>query len=266
MTATLSQPKTIPLYLSRGAANADGGDGVFCMLHMPSPDGERDTAVLICPPYGWEEICSHGSRRQWADHLATEGYRTLRFDLPSTGDSAGCEDDPALLEAWTEAVTLAVAHLRSEASRVTAIGIGLGGMVVASALAHGAEIDDVVLWGAAIRGRSLLREMRAFALLEDSGADAEQPPEDMRRESGAVAAGGFLLGGGDGPRTGTPRPHLHRPAEACSQARPAADERRNRNRFAPCQPPGSSGDRRDGRVRHGLRGDDDQATSCTRSD
>ena len=57
--------------------------------------------MLMCPPFGWEEMCSHRGRRAWALMLASLGYSTARLDLPSTGNSGGLPSDPGRLDAWT---------------------------------------------------------------------------------------------------------------------------------------------------------------------
>ena len=66
-----------PFYLS------GGGEPVLSLFHPAA----GDVAVLMCPPFGWDDICSYRSRRDWAERLATAGYPALRFDLPGTGDS-----------------------------------------------------------------------------------------------------------------------------------------------------------------------------------
>jgi dienelactone hydrolase/pimeloyl-ACP methyl ester carboxylesterase len=182
-------PSAAPLYLQ------DGDDAVFGVLHTPSPGARRGTAVLIVPPFGWEEICSYRSRRDWAQRLSTAGHTTLRIDLPSTGDSEGTPSDPARLAAWSAAVTSGASHLCSLAGceRVAAIGVGSGGLIICKALSEGAAIDEVVLWATPTRGRTFLRELRVFARLEDSEFDApsDVPPKPL--SDGYTGAGGFVL-------------------------------------------------------------------------
>ena len=48
-----------PLYL-----DVDGTPA-FCVLHRPE-GAARDTAVVFCPPFGWEEVCSYRVLREWA--------------------------------------------------------------------------------------------------------------------------------------------------------------------------------------------------------
>ncbi|HST32211.1 MAG TPA: alpha/beta fold hydrolase [Solirubrobacteraceae bacterium] len=186
-----SAPTAVPLYLN------DGHDPVFGIFHAPAQGAEHDTAVLICPPFGWDETCSYRSRRDWARRLADEGFPCLRIDLPGTGDSGGSPHDQQRLATWVDALGSAVAELRSMGgcTRVAAIGIGLGGLLICDAISHGAAIEDVVLWAAPARGRTLLRELRTFASLEDS--ELVPPPEEVLTPSvtaeGEVWVGGFVL-------------------------------------------------------------------------
>lgn len=174
---------------------------VFGMLHTPASRSERDTAVLICPPFGWEDVCSYRSRRDWAEQLARAGYPTLRIDLPGTGDSAGSVEDGDQLAAWLDAVASSAGWLLASAagSRVCAIGIGLGGLLACAATAGGAPIDELVLWAVPSRGRTFVRELRVFGSMEVSqyadrrGLAPAAEPEPAPAEG--VAAGGFLLGG-----------------------------------------------------------------------
>ncbi len=202
-----SPPAQRSLYLD-GAT-----EPVFAVLHEPAAVNARDTAVLLCPPFGWEEVSSYRSRRWWAEQLAADGYATLRISYPGTGDSGGSPRDPDRLDAWTSAVTQAEKWLRSAtgAERVAAIGIGLGGMLAYRAAATGAELDDLVLWATPARGKAFVRELRAIARLEsvsaqepDSPASAVREPDSpasapeaapaRARTPGELETGGYLLG------------------------------------------------------------------------
>lgn len=175
----------------------DGPEPVFAFIHSPVEIPRSASAVMICSPFGWDEICSYRSRRDWANDLAREGFPTLRLDFPGTGDSGGTPRDPGQLSRWTNAVTSAAENLRATlgVERLAAIGIGLGGLVACRAVAEGAEIDELVLWGVPARGRTLLRELRAFASLEDSvlGPVDDKDLDPAPLPDGALWAGGFAL-------------------------------------------------------------------------
>jgi alpha-beta hydrolase superfamily lysophospholipase len=169
-------------------------DPAFATLHRPAADLARDTAVLLCPPFGWDEICSYRSLRFWAADLAQAGYCVLRLTLPSTGDSGGDARDPDRLGAWVEAFDTGATWLReaSGVSRLAAIGIGLGGVVAYLGAAGGAPVDDLVLWATPARGRSLVRHLRAFSKLEVAQFfENLEPPPPL--PDGELEAGGFLL-------------------------------------------------------------------------
>ncbi len=181
--ASLSSAK--PLYIS------DQGESIFAMLHEAQGPA-REVAVILCPPFGWEDMCSYRSRREWASLLAAEGFATLRIDLPGSGDSSGGPRDPERLRAWTDAVAASARWLSSatDARRILAIGIGLGGAIAYRALALGAPIDDLVLWGVASRGRTHVRELRAFSSMENAGEEAAGAEDSG---DGSLVVAGYVL-------------------------------------------------------------------------
>lgn len=170
-----------------------GDEPVFAMLDEPPPSAPAGrTAVLLCPPIGWADVCSYRPRRDWAIGLAAAGHPTLRIDLPGSGDSGGGPRDPERFAVWIAAITAAAAWLRDAAGRprLAAVGIALGAPALYTAIVRGAPVDDLVLWGVTADGRRLVREQRAFARLEQ----AQQPStETVVVPDGAVMTAGYLL-------------------------------------------------------------------------
>lgn len=169
-------------------------DGAFTLLDEPTspPTG---TAVLICPPFGWEAVAARRPLRDWAHALAARGHITLRLDLPGSGDSAGGPDDRGLWESWRAAAGAAARLLaaRDEVKRVAAIGIGLGGLVLIESIAAGAPIECAALWATPARGRVLLRELQAFARFERSALPQKEPVADGDDDDDGLAVAGYRL-------------------------------------------------------------------------
>ena len=160
----------------------------FLALYHPATGSAP--SVLICPPLGWDDVCSYRARRDWAEHLASGGHAALRFDLPGTGDSAGSPHDADRLETWTAAVEEAAAWLaRHDGTDVVAVGIGAGGLLALRAVANGAPIGDLVLWSVPARGRTIVRELRAFARLEAASLGDQLAAGTDE----SIVAGGFPL-------------------------------------------------------------------------
>jgi alpha-beta hydrolase superfamily lysophospholipase len=167
----------------------------FVLFHEPVQP-RTDAAVVMCPPFGLDPMSPHRGRRDWAEHLASRGHPTVRMDLPGSGDSPGGPRDVGRLDAWTDAVSVTARWLRTTAgvSRIVAAGVGLGGLVAYRAASQGPCIDDLVLWGVPARGRSLVRELRAYSQLPSSKAlprDGHEPSSLL--EDGDVLSAGYLL-------------------------------------------------------------------------
>lgn len=177
-----SDVRTEAFYLTSGS------EPVYALLDAPPAGAPRRGAVLICPLFGNEDLCAYRARREWARALAAEGRPALRIDLPSTGDSPGEPGDPGRLEAWIDALGTAARWLAAEApeGRLTAIGIGLGGLLACRATERSAPIEDLVLWSVPARGRTFVRQLRALARLQEASVEDGAPP-------GGLAAGGFAL-------------------------------------------------------------------------
>jgi alpha-beta hydrolase superfamily lysophospholipase len=173
------------------------GDEPF-LCHVDAPGGAPRAAVLLVPPFGWEEVSSYRPRRTWARHLAaTHGATVLRAELPGAGDSAGEPGDPDRLPAWVAAVHASARWLAAAVpppAPVTAVGLGLGGMLAWLAAVEGAPVGDLVLWGTPGRGRTLLRELKAFARLERSRLQELNPGREVPADpEGELWAAGFRL-------------------------------------------------------------------------
>ncbi|MGA9856864.1 MAG: alpha/beta family hydrolase, partial [Solirubrobacteraceae bacterium] len=171
-----------------------GDEHAFVVYHPAAAGHRRDCAVVLCPPFGWEATSSHRGLRDWANQLAQAGYPVLRLTFPSMGDSSGNVRDPGRLDVWTATVTSAAQWLAaaSGASSVVALGLSLGGIVAYRAAGSGAPIDGLILWSTPARGRDLVRQLRAFARLEQAEAFAGlADPGSV--PTGELEAGGFLL-------------------------------------------------------------------------
>jgi pimeloyl-ACP methyl ester carboxylesterase len=136
-------------------------EGCAAWLH-PSAG---DVGVLLCSPWGFEELCMRRGWRMLAARCADAGFPTLRFDYPGTGDSLG-DHPPADLAALVAATVEAGGALRGHAGvrRLVLIGQGFGAMVASLAAAElGAE--GIALLAPPARGREHLRELRIWGAM-----------------------------------------------------------------------------------------------------
>lgn len=161
--------------------------GCLGWLH-PAAGGR---GVVLCPPWGFEELCVHRSLLLLADRLAEAGMPCLRFDLPGTGDSLDPPPGAPLLASWVEAIRAAVGCLRDRAGvrEVALVGLRLGALLAAEAAHRLGGVEALALLAPPRSGRSYVRELRAWARF------AEAAPGDHGSAIGpdGLVAGGFAL-------------------------------------------------------------------------
>lgn len=116
------------------------------------------TAVLLCPPFGVEQIRCHRLYRQLAHGLAEAGLPVLRFDYYGTGDSAGESREFEWSRCLADVVS-AAQELRGRhgGGRVIAFGARLGANA-ALAAAQAARLDGVVAWDAITDGEAMVHQ------------------------------------------------------------------------------------------------------------
>lgn len=180
-----SSEQPLWLQLSTGA--------LFAVLHLPAPSVAPCTAVLICPPFGWEEECAHRGLAAWGRAMAEAGHAVLRIDLPGTRNSSGGPEARRPVT-WMAAVAESAAWLRTRvgASRVAALGLGLGGLAACAAAQQGAPVDDLILWSVPARGRTAIRELRMHARVIAARHPGDVRNADPAAEEACMAIG-FLL-------------------------------------------------------------------------
>jgi pimeloyl-ACP methyl ester carboxylesterase len=174
-------------------------DGCFGWLHP----AEGRHGVVLCSPFGYDELCTHRGWRRLAERIADAGLPVLRFDYPGAGDSLGTEEDPGQVEAWIESIVTAVRYLRqwTGVTQVSLCGLRLGATFAAIAAQRLGDVEGLVLFAPALSGKNYVRELRAHRqgwLSTEAGAAAEPIPES----AAYVEAFGFGWHGDEIPRLG----------------------------------------------------------------
>lgn len=134
---------------------------LFASFHQPDTDIVRDTAVLLCYPWGQEYLASHRAYLQLALAIASQGYPVLRFDYAGTGDSSG-PAEWCSLTSWREDVSAAARELRNRAGvdLLCLGGLRLGGALAALAAAEEQDISGLILWQPVVNGPRYLEDIR----------------------------------------------------------------------------------------------------------
>jgi alpha-beta hydrolase superfamily lysophospholipase len=176
----MSAPLPQPFYF--------GPDGkrLFGWLHEPAAQRRQGLGLLICNPFGFEEICAHRSLRRFAEAASAAGFPCLRFDLAGCGDSQGDELDADTPARWLHSVHTAIDTLKRAGgvSQVLVLGVRLGATLAALAAVERDDVAGLVAIAPVVGGRGYLRELK---MLGQAGLPPSGAPSD------ALEAAGFLL-------------------------------------------------------------------------
>lgn len=163
---------------------------LFGWLHEPHSATARGLGVVICNPFGYEEICAHRSIKYLAETAAASGLPTMRFDYDGMGDSAGTGNDPDRLEAWIASVGLAADVLRdlTGVERLCFVGLRLGATLASLAAGGRSDVEALVALAPIVNAKAYLRELRALQSMMNRNKRTLQENTD-----GALEAAGFIL-------------------------------------------------------------------------
>ncbi len=157
---------------------------LFGWLHLPDDRQVRGIAVL-CPPLGHEEANALPALQTLAERLVDGGVAALRFSYRGTGDSSGSWDRPERLADWLASIDEAVLLARrGHGGPVVLVGMRMGALLAAEAVARGAKVEGLVQWDPCLSGRDFLRIERT---LSATGYGAQQAGD------GSVAGPAFTF-------------------------------------------------------------------------
>lgn len=163
------------------------GQPLFAWLHETGEATTGKHGVLICQPWGHEQIHSHRALRHLADALAAAGMLACRFDYHGTGDSAGSDEDPDRVATWLANIRDAIEWMKAEqgCSQISVVGLRLGALLALQAVAE-KPVSNLVLWAPVTTGKSYVREMQVLHSIGDNRVPGTE-------EAGDLEAAGFLM-------------------------------------------------------------------------
>ena len=158
-------------------------------LHVPTGETEASLGVVICNPFGFEEVSAHRSLRYLGSSLAQSGIPALRFDYWGCGNSAGEDVCAAQLRLWIDAIAEAITALKAKAGveKVVLVGLRLGALLASLAANEQSTVVGIVAIAPAVQGRRYVREMRALAQASTTLSPADAP------EDGSLEVTGFSM-------------------------------------------------------------------------
>lgn len=177
---------------------------LFGWLHAAAGGAPtRGTGVLICNPFGFEEVAAHRGIRALADEFAQRGLACLRFDYLGCGNSQDGDEDADQVALWLDSIHDALTALRELAGvdRVILVGFRFGATLAALACSARRDVLGLISVSPVVSGRRYLRELRllsgpeSVAAHEDSGSVVLEPAGFPIRQQTFAAMSGIHLDG-----------------------------------------------------------------------
>jgi exosortase A-associated hydrolase 2 len=132
---------------------------LFGAYHPPKLSNRRE-GIVLCSPFGQENMRAHRSLRRLAINLSTLGYSVLRFDYRGTGDSAGTLDG-VTADDWQQDIRIAVQELIDIAAvpKVSLLGLRVGALLAAQVAANHQNVSRLVMWDPIVSGKAYIDEL-----------------------------------------------------------------------------------------------------------
>lgn len=170
---------------------ASSEPGVFAWLHRAAPTAvPAGLGLVVCNPFGFEEVCAHRSLRHFACACAEAGLPALRFDYAGCGNSEGDDAEPERVSQWIRSVHRAIDALKQATGvrRVALMGVRLGALLAALAAADRDDVQAFIAIAPVLRGRAYVRELTMLSASGTAGAQGSGT-----RDDGAIESAGFTL-------------------------------------------------------------------------
>lgn len=134
-------------------------DGIAQILACPAGEA-RDTGVLLCRPWGHDEVCSRKFYKILADAIAEAGFPTLRFDYPGTVDSIDPDADHGL-DTWMDAADKSADLLRKlGCKRIVVFGLAFGTVIAHHLVRTRKDLSGAIFAAPLASGRRFIRETK----------------------------------------------------------------------------------------------------------
>lgn len=176
------------------------GESVFAAFHPATASAQAPRlAVLLCSPFGAEDLSAHRGWRGLAQQLADVGLPCLRFDWPGQGDSCPLLTEEDQLPAWLQAAHLAIDWLKVNAGvqRVALVGVRLGALLAQQVAAVRADVHALVLLAPLRSGHAYVREFKMLSSTTQTvqGGNSVGPVDvgGGVLKPGFIQAAGFVL-------------------------------------------------------------------------
>ena len=167
-------PETVPDGLDYGVPSAFKGCAGF--YHRAG----GSVGVVLCAPWGFEDLIMRKSWRLLAEAIAKAGYPCLRFDYPGTGDSLGRSTDIQSASEWINSIGAAadVLRLHSGARRFIFIGQSLGATLAVEAARRRGDVIGLQLIAPVVSGRAYVRELSLTSTMVTDKIGIKSEPMD----------------------------------------------------------------------------------------
>lgn len=168
----------------------DNENLIFGWFHSPDPAIEKrpkNVGVVLCNPFGFEEVSAHRGLRSLALECASAGFPCIRFDYLGCGNSARDEYSENHVQQWVKSIGLAIDAVKDlgRVEKVILVGFRLGFSLAVTASVGRTDVLGMVAVSPVVKGREYLRELRLLTSSENQ--------DDAGLLGIALAPSGFII-------------------------------------------------------------------------